>query len=318
MPVRKQAVAVAAEAGPSVAVTQPYTPDSESDAAVSVLDSGIGPLGKFASSIGLHTPLRWEDPDSVADPIRHKDRMVLAAVAIGSTTLATSLFDDRGLGGDFGEDAMSQVAMITGAFLALLGGVRRLGLLRGSSSVGQRLRLTGFGILGLALGSAVAVMLGGGDERVGQVAFGVGISMLFIDWRAAFSPARPHRIVLLPTLVAAVLGALFVGLCDGEPVVGAGFMAGLALALQVASPFDPNRIAYTSWVTTVVESDDESGHQQGCRRVGSGRGVRGRCGWRRSVFRFRLRHDGVATKPSGRHAVVCLAAHLGLTPLLSR
>ncbi len=242
---RAPALAGAGAAGPSVAATQPYAAGLDDD--VAIAEPLIGGFGKFATSIGLHAPFPWEDPRTVADPIKHRDRMLLAGAAVFVTALMTSIFDDRGLAGGTGDDIFGQALLIGGPFLALGAGVRRLGIWPGKTQLGQRLRLTGFGLIGLALAGFLAISFGSRVDRVVPTCLGVGAAMFLIDWRAAFAPTRPQRIVLLPTLVAAALGAVFTGIFVGEVVVGAGIMAGLALALQVASPFDPERNAFTSW-----------------------------------------------------------------------
>ena len=211
-------------------------------------------LIQFASSVGVYSPHKLNDSHDAFDPIEHKSRMRLALGAGVFTAFIASILDAEGLArGNIGENLFAQIVVCGAAFFGM-NGLTKSPKFQNASGVKQRILLSAWGAGAMLLFGWIVARTFGRSENAPQTAFSLMIPMMLVDWRAAISPLRPQRIALWPVLVVTFLGVCFAPWGDGQAIAGGGLLAGLALMLQMASPFDPKNTAATGWAPPFVSN----------------------------------------------------------------
>jgi hypothetical protein len=170
----------------------------------------------------------------VTDPMTRRQRRVLA--------LATALV--MGLGSAFLSGSRQDVVLFS-TFVAILGGSGGLVVanrwlipkLRLEGGVATRLMMAVPAIVGMAatgpiLGSALF-----SDSVINSNFLAAGASLLLIPWDKVMAPNRRERVILGQAVAAGLIAFVIAAISDGLPVLVMGWMAGIALVAQIASPF---------------------------------------------------------------------------------
>ena len=248
MPVRAGVEGASASMG-----TQPYAPAAPSASR----EATVGPRRKasrgfafhvgrattqFASHVGI-IPAKWTEYDGpVNDPIDHRRRVTLGAITIVVFVIGILFVTDghrRFRGNDETMVTFEFMTMAAITFGSAIVRRRILPRLENESTLLYRLIFGGMACvatmpIGIMWASSAGHSLG-----ILETLSGVLVSMFALDWRVMTTPVRPKRVSLAPALVAGLVGMVAAAMFDGHPLIAFGIVAGIAMSIQVASPFDP-------------------------------------------------------------------------------
>ena len=207
--------------------------------------------------------------DLERDPMSSKVRAILYVVTAAVVSYGTAFFTLDGWGGQFPYAWFTSFMTILGAVAGLSMTARWLepGLQREARFV-RHLAYGGLACVWAALldigpylvawnGSRHAITTG---RYLTGTALSIAIVLFLVNWSKIIDPARRERIALGPALSAAFVGFLVNLFFDGSTPFVIGTLAGIAMAVQACSPFDPLAIRRRKQSREVkVEGDFELG-----------------------------------------------------------
>jgi hypothetical protein len=182
------------------------------------------------------------------DPMSMKARTILYLVTAAMVAAGTAVFSTQGWGGQFPYAWFTSFMTILGAVAGLSVTARWLepGLQRETRFV-RHLAYGGLACVGAALldiGPYVTAFKGSRDaittgHYLNGTTLSIAIVLFLVTWPKIIDPARRERIALGPALSAAFLGFLVNLYFDGSTPFVIGTLAGITLAVQACSAFDP-------------------------------------------------------------------------------
>jgi hypothetical protein len=194
-------------------------------------NENAAPFGR-ASHGNPHASVRPID-----DPVSGPQRRALAAVAIGLAAVGCGLANSD----------MNSVVGTMFALFATVGGT--FGILFGSNRIApglppdqkflSKLAIGGFGGLCAAIFSAPIVFSHARfSQGLCEAWLAILASLFILDWRHRTKPDRESRVDLGNVVSALILGAILGAIFDRNMTLVAGIVAGIALAVQIACPWD--------------------------------------------------------------------------------
>ena len=195
--------------------------------------------GRFAEKV-TNAAARFEthlkDHASGTDPVSRHQRRMLTLITIAVVSAGTGLLGSGGAIDDALPLAVASFLTILGAIFGMFLAKRKL-LRNFEPGAFRNLMGAGLGILGALLFSGFiwARLFPGHINPAGTL---LAIAILgFVDWWSLTEQNRKDRIRWAPVIRMAILGFFVALVTNGEPPVAAGIIAGILLAIQVASPF---------------------------------------------------------------------------------
>jgi len=178
--------------------------------------------------------------DASRDPLHQHQRRRLFALTAIAVGIGTGML---GAAGDLSpvEAVLFAPLMILGAGWGILSARRRfLAKVRPETGAGvvDHIAFGGAACLGGLLLSA-PVVLGYGVHRYSEVLLSLIIAMFLMDWNGRTCPGRDERVDLGEAITAGLLGWILSWFFDADSVLLIGTLAGTSLAVQAASPWDP-------------------------------------------------------------------------------
>ena len=198
-------------------------------------------LGLLAAHSGIRHFAR--SSEALDDPISQQRRISLALVCAAVISFGCVATTNSDYLGDWSRDWVWLLAtMLGGAIGSVFGGrlvdqakneipwpLRRL-LVATTAWLG--------GWIAMLVASFGNYMAGEATGDLAQAALWVSfVPLLVLDWREMMSPVRRSRLRLIPILTCGVIAMVLAVMIDANMVVAAGLAAGMAMTVQVASPF---------------------------------------------------------------------------------
>lgn len=189
--------------------------------------------------------------DPRRDPLSHRAHVILYMATVALISAGTGMFSAGFWGGRFPYAWFASFMVISGAASGLMAVRRWLepGLRRESPLV-RRFAYGGMACMVGALFCFFPLMAAGGhaqrimrEQDIPGTALAIALVLFLVNWSKMMDPARRERIALGPALWVTFLGGLFSLFASIFFGVNAPFamgtLAGIALAIQARSPFDP-------------------------------------------------------------------------------
>ncbi len=185
--------------------------------------------------------------DPKRDPLTMKARVILFLLTAAVIGGGTSLFSTQDWGGQFPLAWYACFMAICGAAGGVLLAYRWLEpSLRRESALMSKLAHAGLGCTLGGLLAFCALLAANGvpsrimsEQYVRGTALSIAIALFVMNWSKMIAFDRRERIALGPVLKAALLGLILCGMFEGNLPFVIGTLAGIALAVQARSPFDP-------------------------------------------------------------------------------
>ena len=195
--------------------------------------------GRFAEKV-TNAAAQFEnhlkDHASGTDPVSRHQRRMLTLITIAVVSAGTGLLGSGGAVDDALPLAVASFLTILGAIFGMFLAKRKL-LRNFEPGAFRNLMGAGLGILGALLFSGfIWARLFPGHINPGGTLLAIAI-LGFADWWSLTEQNRKDRIRWAPVIRMAILGFFVALVTSGEPAVAAGIIAGILLAIQVASPF---------------------------------------------------------------------------------
>ncbi|MBN1972305.1 MAG: protein kinase [Sedimentisphaerales bacterium] len=166
----------------------------------------------------------------VTDPIQPAQRYFLAFISMLIVSIGTGFLQENGrdkIGIAFGTFILMNVCVST-----ILS--QRLWLAKLAPGMKWIERVVTPFIAAILVQFVSEIFRYGGHQ---SIFFPMFVSMVLIDWRRISLSVRQKRLSLGSALWAGLLGAVFGGAFEGEPILIAGIMAGTSLAVQAISSY---------------------------------------------------------------------------------
>ena len=199
---------------------------------------------------------RTEPPAGVAihDELNHRQRRHLAIITMVAVAIGTVLLDPVSrTSSDLLFSTLLVFLAVAGAATGLIKSRHVAQGMRHESTLFRHLTLGGVACLCLLLFALPMVMLTNAirPDAMGprywfavpymhRTLIAICLPLFLLDWRAVMAPTRKERIAMAPVVGAAALAGVAAMIFGGVWLVAAGVMAGVALTVQVACPFDPS------------------------------------------------------------------------------
>lgn len=181
------------------------------------------------------------------DPLDRRQRVVLMLITTAAVGIGAGLLGGSSLGSVEGALWMAPIVICwatAGLGLARKVFGSRLGLETGIfphliyGGLACLLALPGLGIFALIADGTNADRRIDEDTMLGTLG-AVGIALLLVNWRERTCPGRKERVGLGEAFVAGTCAAIIALIFGGAALLAGGILAGISMAAQVASPFDP-------------------------------------------------------------------------------
>ena len=194
--------------------------------------------GRFAEKVtnaAAQFETHLKDHASGTDPVSRHQRRMLTLITIAVVSVGTGL-------SKFGSDFDKAFPLALTSFLTILGAIfgmflaKRKLLRNFEPGAFRNLMGAGLALLGALLFSGAMWAYIPGHMNTGGTLLAIAI-LGFADWWSLTERNRKDRIRWAPVIRMAILGFVAALVTSGEPPVAAGIIAGILLAIQVASPF---------------------------------------------------------------------------------
>lgn len=172
----------------------------------------------------------------IEDPMTRRQRRVLAFATAGVIGMGTAFLSGRH-GGVVG---FAAYVGILGGSVGLVAAYRRWLPKHEPAGFSRRLMLAVPGFLGAVLLSGIVLQASrmDGDAIVGTYA-AAAFTFLIMRWDKIMAAQRRERVMLGQAVSAGVVAFAMAALFQGQSIWVMGLMAGIALVVQIASPFTP-------------------------------------------------------------------------------
>ena len=176
---------------------------------------------------------------ALEDPVSGPQRRALAGVVIGLIAVGAGL---SGKSGGVAATTLFAMLAILGGTFGVLYGTRRIAPgLPLEPRLLSKLAVGGFAGLCAALFSLqVALVSQRLSPNLGESWLAILACVFILDWKRRTSADRPARVDLGRVVAALILGGIAGAIIDGAAPLVAGIVAGISLAAQIASPWNPN------------------------------------------------------------------------------
>ena len=171
---------------------------------------------------------------ALEDQITAQQRYMLAGLTVFVMSFGVAMFTGGGGNGLFGRILIS-LSCIGGAAGGLF--FARDWIKLQTESKGFRRLIFGLvACAGVLLASSL-VMLMFGARRNREALLAVSVAIFLVDWNGRMSHGRKERLDLWAAFTAGLCGFILAAIFNGNTMLSAGILAGISLAVQVASPF---------------------------------------------------------------------------------